>query len=369
MNNAPDGIQTQNNGVIKNAWMKIADVMPSIIENDSLYTTSQGNIQSFYNYDVQLPSNTAFGDCRTEYHLESESASLSIYLNNVLIGNNRLSSFTTSEEGNLTFTANLNIQIKYRIDHFQTDCGYYSSDYKIDTISITDFLNARRYPLEAFYNFTTLNKYSNSTKGLITIGNCSSFRLSFNDSYYKINNYVYDYNYSLKPYNIVTLRAIPQEFKGSSNININPIDNSSFEFIVKNKENCTISISTHFETNNYSCFLEITLKNISIKTDRVHYFANDTVNVNVEPKNLPVRLIYANQTYFVNDSISFLADLDYSRVSAYYGDEFDEKVISVTESSHLVTASKLVLIFLINYLVFSFLTGEAWFFKWLTVQY
>ena len=117
----------------------------------------------------------------------------------------------------------------------------------------------------------------------------------------------------------------------------------------------------------YQCFPEITLKGLSIATDKLHYFANETISVLIEPKNTPVKLEYANETYIVENSISLLANPLYSRVIAYSDDEKALKVISVTEKSNLILASKIILFGMINYVIFAVLTRKVWVLKWLNV--
>jgi len=82
---SPDG-RTSSSGTISNAWMKIITLMPSIIENNILYGSKNGKLMTSYNYNVNLPSGTESGDCRTDYYGLSSYANLNVYLNNELIG-------------------------------------------------------------------------------------------------------------------------------------------------------------------------------------------------------------------------------------------------------------------------------------------
>ena len=56
--NSPDG-NTYSSGTINSAWVKIISLMPSIIENNTLYSSNAGKLLTAYNYNYQLPSGTA----------------------------------------------------------------------------------------------------------------------------------------------------------------------------------------------------------------------------------------------------------------------------------------------------------------------
>ena len=83
--NSPNG-KTYSSSVINNAWIKIIALMPSIIENNTLYSSNAGKLQTAYNYNYKLPSGTASGDCNTHYSLSSKTEQLNVFINGNLIG-------------------------------------------------------------------------------------------------------------------------------------------------------------------------------------------------------------------------------------------------------------------------------------------
>jgi len=188
---------------------------------------------------------------------------------------------------------------------------------------------------------------------------------SFDQSSYTKSNYVYEFNYTFPPYNLLTINAKPSEEKQSKNINIQE-KNNSYEFIVNKPINCLIDLFTHFKDVKVPCNAVYQSKNLTITTDKIHYLDNETINIDIEPKGLYVNLNYGNQTILVKDSASFISNLNYNKVYASFGEESSEKVISVTEESKLVLVSQIVLFFLVNYSVFSYLTKSALVIKWLT---
>ncbi|MDP2947337.1 MAG: hypothetical protein Q8N88_04430, partial [Nanoarchaeota archaeon] len=117
--NSPDG-KEYSSGTISNAWIKIISLMPSILDNETLYSSNNEKLLTAYNYRYTLPSGNAKGDCKTEYSLESKDEDLKIYLNNNLIGKDKLISFIISNESdNLVFKSELNIQVNYRVAHYR----------------------------------------------------------------------------------------------------------------------------------------------------------------------------------------------------------------------------------------------------------
>jgi len=150
MADAPENVSTRNEGVIKDAWVKIADVMPSVIENNTLYVDNSGKIQSFYNYRIEIPSGTASGDCSTSYSLVSQNVQLNLFLNNVLVGNDKISNYQTSENENLNFLAQLTINAQTKIDHSQN--YQYCSKYYYDD---DDNRRCKRYSTECSYSYTS----------------------------------------------------------------------------------------------------------------------------------------------------------------------------------------------------------------------
>jgi len=382
MDLAPYGIPTQNKGIIKDAWLKILSVIPSVIENNTFYCDNIGKVQTEYNYRIELPQGTESEDCRTDYSFAGNSSNLDLSANNVLFGHEKISSFDIDPE-NLDFKAKLEIQAQDKIDHYKkytyccqygaygcsqycTICKYSNTEIRTDILEIEDNLTAKADPNKPVVSFNTTNKYNGVTKGEVEAENFTSFLLSFADSYYKKSNYVYEYTYNFKPYDIITLKATPFEEKTSHNINIEYLNDSNFNFIVNNANNCTIKLFTHFKEFDFSCFKEYENKNLSILTDKIHYFVNDTILVDIYPKGLPITIQYGNITIIAQDNASFLADPLASRLIAIYGDETSEKVVSVTEKDRLILASKIIFFIFLNYITFSILTKSSFGLKWLT---
>ena len=114
----PNGIIPASNGYIKNAWLKIFSVPPSVLESNKTLSAGYGKIQIAYNYTIVIPSGTEEEDCRTEYFLDSKSDALNTYLNNGLLGTSTTLDFEGT--GTLDFKSELNILVSTRVEHYAT---------------------------------------------------------------------------------------------------------------------------------------------------------------------------------------------------------------------------------------------------------
>jgi hypothetical protein len=380
MSSPPNGISTRNQGVIRGAWVKIVSLMPSVIENSNTLIDNSGKVKSEYNYWIQIPSGTESGNCKTEYSLKKNNAQLTISLNNQQIGNNKLNDFQTNSDAE--FRATLNIYAETEVRHYKnyrycyaynsrgyckwkTICEYSYTEIRPDNVIISDVLNAKLDKTAPKSEFLTNNAYLGNVRGILNASNFTKLVFSFDQSSYTKSEYTYEFNYTFPPYNLLTIIAKPSEEKQSKNINIIE-KNNSFEFIVDKPINCLIDLFTHFKDVKIPCNAVYQSKNLIIATDKTHYLDNETINVDIEPKGLYVNLTYGNQNVLVKDSASFISNLDYNKVYASFGEESSEKVISVTEQSKLVLISQIILFFLVNYSVFSYLTKSALVIKWLT---
>jgi hypothetical protein len=197
---SPDN-KYQSSGAIRNAWVKIIALMPSVLENNILYIPEQGKILTRYNYNVVLPSGTVLGDCKTYYSLEDKKESLDIYANDKLIGHDQLTGFIIKDNPeNLDFIARLNIEVKYKVKHYQrerycseykdgkciryrTVCEYSSTNYHTDTLTLADSLNTKLYKSQLNSSFKITDKYNGITSGVLEANNFTKLILSFNNSF------------------------------------------------------------------------------------------------------------------------------------------------------------------------------------------
>ena len=370
---SPDG-KIYSSGTIKNAWIKIISLMPSIIENNTLYSSSAGKLLTAYNYSYQLPTAIASGDCKTYYTLSSKTEQLNVYINNNPIGHDKLISFNNLNQ-DANFKSELVISLKYKIDHYKNKkycskydskgrcikysyrCEFSNSEYKTDILTISDQLSAKFYQNNPASTFKVIDKYSGITKGVLEAYNYTALSLSFNNSQYKNSKYIYSLNYSL-PYYILTIKAEPVEITNFNNININQ-KNKSIYFTVADASNCKIQLNDFFSSKIIACDLSFNEINFSIKTDKINYFDNDTIKVYISPDNLQVNLTYANKTIIARNYTELKAILYENKISAKIGDNGQETLVNVNKREDFNTLYLLCALFFVGYLCYKIIKGYA----------
>ena len=211
---SPSNNQYYSSGIIQNAWIDIIALMPSILENNTLYAPSNGKLQTAYNFQYgSLPSGTEYRDCRTDYSWSSQTANLNVYLNGNTIGTSKISSYQAYNTENLSFKSELSITAKYQVVHYRYKyvnkrqvCRSSSTEYRTDSLQISDTLDAKLFKSQLVSSFKITSLYSNVTRGVLTANNFTNLILSFNNSKYIDSKYIYSLNYDL-PYYVLTLRA------------------------------------------------------------------------------------------------------------------------------------------------------------------
>ena len=339
---APEGVSTYNKGAIRDAWVKIVTVMPSVIDR-KLLTPGYGKIQTASNYRIDMPSGTMPGDCATYYNLDVNEKQLTVTVNGNYIGDLDLLPYKVNAD--MDFRALLNIRSVISRRHYQNErycCQYYKrgcsrycdkctyryTDYQTNTLQLIDNLSAYYYKPTIQADIKLNNNYYQTISGTLTMKNYTSFSFESDNAYLEKYSYNYGLSYSLYPYYVLTLTAIPNERQDSRNINTNK-RNDSFDFTLKENSKCTLKYYTHF--NNYSkqCNLSFSSINISIRTDKLSYLDNEAIAVEVTPKEKTMELKYGNLTTNITNSLSLKAIYPYNSISINLHGIRVDKIIAV----------------------------------------
>lgn len=351
---SPNGIKTSR-GSIRNAWIKIIASMPSILEEGILYIPERGKLLSEYNYEIRLPTKQQKYDCETKYYLISQSKILKIFVNGNYAGQDKLTSFATNDD-DITLTAELEIRVRYKIEHHRGDngiCGYSHHEFITDTIKITDTINAKLHKTDPESFFKITNKYNGVTSGYIEANNISALELSFVNSLYQRTNYVYKLNYTL-PYYVLTLKAEKVKNTKVQNIHIDDTQDK-IEFVVKNISNCKIKLFSHFGSILKSCDLTYNETNFAIKTDKLNYHENETILVEIFPKDLKLNLSYANQNFSIKDFAEFKAIKNQNKIIAQLNEKQVKRFINVIDEGSKSFLIQIASLSLFGYILFHFL--------------
>ncbi len=356
----PDNITIYENGYIKNAWIKILTVMPSVIENDTLYCSSKGEVLSAYNHGVELPTDTIGGDCRTEYILKQNQGNLNVSLNDKNIGSGNLVSFNTTKDPH--FKAKYAVLVKTDILHYKykttcckwgrkkckrwcKKCEYHNTEEKTNHVEISDTFEATYYNVIPQTEFIVKDKYESTTKSILSGNNFTSLHLDLPNSYLKEYNYYYSTVWDTAPYNILTVQS--EKKKRNEHYNLLYEGTNPYTIFVKNIKTCDITIYTHFTQENITCVMTLEGINITINTDKTVYKNNETIQIKIKP-NKEFNITYANKTQQVIRSTTVTAQHPYNKISITYNDREYSRIIHVKNQKPFNLLFSFIIFFGIN---------------------
>jgi hypothetical protein len=227
-------------------------------------------------------------------------------------------------------------------------------------VDLEDNLYAEYYAPDINPEFKVTNQYYGTTKGYLDIDNYTSVSLSFEDSYYKYFNYYYNLNFSYLPYNVLTLNADKHKKAEFDNINVKKINNT-FEFIVKNVNDCKIDFLDHFYWYSEDCDLSYIPVDLSVDTDKLTYFENETIKVQLKPENKDIEVSYGSEKVIVKGNAEFKAVYPVNRIKAKLGDKETDKVIHIKKRGNYVLLYNLRTFSGVFYLIYLVLKKSFYF--------
>ena len=279
-NNQLVSLDRKSDGVIKDAYLKLLPVSPSVFIEDKLYLTDKGKVVVKYNHRLELPSGTESGDCRTTYQFVDKFSDVNVYINDIKIGNgviNTFSGINLEQDNVVDVNAEYEIGAEYEIDHYDEErycadwdwecedgfCRRYCDDWEYeckfdyherekDRLVLKDEIKAYFFKREPLIDFEVLNKYYDTIYGEITAFNFSSFELNFPNAFLKQFNYFYTLQFD--DYNLITIKVNEKEKIENQNLIYEKV-NETFNFNVKNG-NCKITLRDHFYETAENCNLD-----------------------------------------------------------------------------------------------------------------
>jgi len=341
----PDTLHSS--GFIKDAWLRIIAIMPTVIKNEVL-SPGYGEILSAFDYKVELPEDyyadsypdSDNGDCRRQYRLISDNYWLDNYANGDYIGNGTLVEFNKSRD--IDFNVTLRIEVEAEIEHWAWhvwccrlgrrclqvchECRHKITGSTSDEIVISDNTSVKYYNPSIDPQFRLTNQYYGTMQGKLDIANFSSFTLSFDNSSYEKFNYYY--SFSSDQHNVLTIGANRFDEESSNNINVED-NNNSYNFIVHNATDCSLNISTHFRTWTEECTFNHTPIGLEIDTDKLAYSDGALISVDLQPKGADINVSYGDEVVTVKDETEFIAEYPYNKVTAELDDVKAQKIVHV----------------------------------------
>jgi hypothetical protein len=264
----PDDVSIYSQEYIVDTWVSIIDITPLIIFENYSYTPNQINVWSEYYYDVQIPedyhnNNKNEGQtCKISYSKDSDTHTLNIYSNDLLVGNSKRADFSVDEDSIIKATLDVAVVIKadfyewnkYHIDDYvYYKCEYENTQYYSESLSIQDNQEIRLYSKNLVADAIITGQYHNTTRGQITKDNNTSITLNIGHSLYIEQEFEYYARFKKSPYNILELEAVRQK-----NIKIDNLFISENKFYSYTSENCSITSYNFFNQTTKYCNQNIT---------------------------------------------------------------------------------------------------------------
>lgn len=332
-----DKVAKENKGYIKNAFVKLIALMPSVIENNSLFVNN-GEIYSLFDHEIEIPAGTASGDCQTKYYVTKHDSVLNAYSDDNYLGSGNLVNFSVNQDADLN--VKYLIELTTNIDHYKlrtyccargkrgckrycSVCEYSYTEVKNDNLALNDNALVKYYDLRLNASFNVVDEYYDTTKGILNVSNFTALEFKFSDSYFNKYNYFYTLNWS--SLNAVTVKAEKYPVESSSNLI------KEDKFLVKNTDDCIITLYDYFKKIDFPCNLSFSKPDILIKTDKLTYYNNETIKVKLFPSDLEFNLSYSNYSIIAKNNIELKAIQSADTIKITYNDLSYEKYIHIKD--------------------------------------
>ncbi|MBS3165833.1 hypothetical protein J4444_01800 [Candidatus Woesearchaeota archaeon] len=357
----PDGVTTQNRGYIKNAWMKVLAVMPSVLNNGTLYIDTAGKVRTGFKHEVQIPSSTASGDCRTYRILLEDKGTLSLLVNNFKVGEGSSVSFTANYPHNtlVNIKAVYEVIVKTKIRHYTKQrqcyrdycyysCRYSYTEYKTDSLSLTEIVPTKVYNPILTASFLVKDRYKDTIIGdFIFSKEAVNVQLLFDESSYRYHHYLFSEQYGIVPLNVFTEKAVEKETTEENNLAY-----TNGEIVAPATDSCKIKIAGFFKEKELPCNLHFEEVEISAKTDKLIYGEEELITLEIQPAGEEYSVVYDGERYTTNGKVQFLARKEDNRIIIHHGTRVIHQYIHVKNDQPLNAAFSLAIFGTINYGIF-----------------
>ncbi|VVB65829.1 Uncharacterised protein [Candidatus Gugararchaeum adminiculabundum] len=385
---APDGVQTKSSVNIRDAWLKISSIEPSVYAKNGseLLINSSSVIHSSYNSTLVIKKEVFSEDCKTEYEVCGYKYSLQEKLTETKA------------------SSNLKIDSEYFIHHWHevvvcygtdsgtvcfTVCEYYKSEDKKDSLTLSDESNVS-LKSEDVAAFSFIESFEHGlAEGWLVFVSTENFNhaiFTLDNSQVKLEQNSYQLSANLSPYNPITPEALdsPVDFeshelsvysrntlkangsallaylKENDSAVLDRLNEQGFaikdseiyryekvHFLVPVKElNCSLDFYGHFSYTHEDNFCIFTNEDPVLNLSLANR-TNESITVNVSfyennsgigyPDKL-IQLKYANQTINVttDENGEALAVFSYFQYSSLVSAEFDTDFKTKSASAKLV---------------------------------
>lgn len=362
---APNGVTKKNSEYVKDSWVKILAVMPSVLFNDTLYISNNGEILVGYNHNAYVPTYKDSGDCKTVRSLIKNTGTSQLYINNQYIGSGHSVNYVTSLPHNAdavikaVYTSEVQLRIKHYtkqkeyywkngVKKYRWVCEYDYTEYKTDKVVVQDILKAKVHNHQPTASFTVKDKYLDSVKGEFISKDAVNTELTFFDSYYKEHNYVF--SEVVSPFNTLTIKAEKQQSAEQKNLAY-----SGSVITVPKIDGCAIAVSDFFSKKVLPCNVNYENQEFTVSTDQKVYAENENINIDIKPQGKEYLITYAGKEYKTTGELQLTAEYPYSKIEVQYKERIIPHIIHIKNEKPLNAAFALVIFGLGNYTLVGFI--------------
>ncbi len=352
----PIEISIKNNGVIRNAWVKVFAVMPSVLYENTLLISTDGEVLTGSNYQIQIPSGRVYGDCRTDRTLYRERAVLNVYVDTILQGNGQKVQYhlSAADNSSANIKAEYIIEATTRIKHYRNVyeelfgvrrrvCRYQYTEYKTDRVTITDEIQAIIHNPALQASFTTLDQYDDTTRGRFIVNeDAVNAELLFDNSSFKQHNFVFSEITTLPPLNVLNVKAEKLSNTEEQNVAYN-----DGVVTLKNIHGCNIKVSDFFKTEIFACDFATEFPEFTFSTDKLVYEEGEPINITIEPREQDYIIEYADEQMPAGAEI--IAKSPYNKITVKLGNKTVDKYIHVKDEEPITAGFSIAIFGTLNY--------------------
>ena len=366
---APEGVAVKSGQFVELAWAKIFAIMPSVIYGEILYVPKKTSVFTGFDSRIKIPNNyyssryprTSQGDCKRKYYLIEDDETNKIYVNNRYVGEGELTEIQISKDSEIKIIYKVYVRVKIkhyeweryckrwdihgRCKKYDEDCEYDYTEYKNENIIFTDTIEVKLYENYLFAEVSPINIYGGATN--FKMNYSDSVEISFKNSEYNFNKYIYSINYSNAPY--YTSNLVAKDYNRERIINLFSGENT---LAVGDATNCKIKAFDFFNILEKDCNDEYQNISFFIKTDKLKYDLGEEIQVNVFPNNISVKLSYGKNSKIAKKVTTFIAERYENRIIAEYNGLVAEKIIYITNKKRLMILWNLVVFALLNFIFY-----------------
>ncbi len=310
----PNGVVSNSNGTLKNAWLKIVGVNKSVFDTNEQewFFQPHGQIQVARHFDIQIPTGTQPGDCQTHYSHSITQDVLTVKANGMPIGNSPITNFDLdlTNQSDLNFEAYWSLTGRLSTDHYQPRQHCFNDGHNMYCWNTCDFINTTYdyYSQNShdelsgavlWPSLAVLINYNERAQKLRLIDGpvepVNEIKITQGSKSFSQSQYRYDINQTLAPYGTLFITRTPEN-KVKSNFIVFDHDQNSVSLATSSPDNCQLHILTDFEETTQDCSpVILTNTRIELAADKNQFDRNETIHLQarlLDDQNQPL----ANQT-------------------------------------------------------------------------